>query len=82
MDIRKKPTRIDLLRVLDRLQYLVGHAIGTAHDDRNPCRLAVLVSALNEAHDLCIDARGFDDPVTTKSSNGWNFDYTKRITGV
>lgn len=73
MSDRTKPTRQDLLRVLGRLQTLVGNAIGTAHNDRAPNRLANLVVVLEEAHNLCIDAQGYEDPVIGPSKHGWNF---------
>ena len=72
--VRRRPSRADLLRVIARLQHLVGVAQGVAMNDRDPNRSAKVAKALAQAHDLCIEARGYDDEVTSKSRNGWNFE--------
>jgi hypothetical protein len=60
---RRKPTRRDLLIVIGRLQSKIGRALGVASNDRNQNQQAILNGVLQEAHDLCIDARGQDDPI-------------------
>ena len=65
-DVKRKPTRRDLLIVIGRLQRLIGFAKG-ANNDRNQNRFAHVDVALAVAHDLCIDARSFDPPVEGRS---------------
>jgi hypothetical protein len=60
---RRKPTRRDLLVVIERLQRLVSRA-GAAMSDRNPNRAEEVAAALDRAFDLCVDARSHDDPIT------------------
>ena len=62
MDITKKPSRKDLLRVVAHLQALIGDAMAHAGNDRDRDRAKHVQVALSEAHDLCIVARSFDPP--------------------
>lgn len=71
--MKSKPSRTDLLRVIARLQHLVGDAKGTAWNDRDPNRMANLDAVLTEAFDLCLEAQQFDEPVRSNSRNGWDF---------
>lgn len=59
----RKPTRRDLLVVIGRLQGIVGKAAGLVLNDRAKERAHVVADMLQEAHDLCIKARGFDEPI-------------------
>lgn len=60
--MKRKPTRRDLLIVIGRLQNLIGIARG-ANNDRNRERQAQVDGRLEEAHNLCIEARSFDPPL-------------------
>jgi hypothetical protein len=72
----KKPSRRDLLIVVGRLQSYIGGAL-RASGDRNPNRAAEVKAELDEAFDLCIAARSYDDPV--EPSGPWaNYQVTKR----
>lgn len=62
MDINKKPTRKDLLKVIDKLQELVGSAHHLHANDRNRMGFEDGQKKLEEAHELCIVARSFDKP--------------------
>jgi hypothetical protein len=63
--MRRKPTRRDLLVVIGRLQDLVGR-VGTAMNDRNPRRADDVAESLGAAHQLCVDARSYDDPINDR----------------
>lgn len=68
----KKPNRRDLLIVITRLQGLIGQAMSLHGNDRDPHGFEKGQKLLNEAHTLCIEARGFDPPLDgKKSNNGW-----------
>lgn len=62
IEIDRKPTRQTFLRVLTRLQDLIGHAENAVLNDRDRFSIDKAVAALREAHDLCIQARSFDPP--------------------
>lgn len=70
---RHKPTHDDLLRVIGQLQNLIGHAKGNYGNDQNPDGFERGQDALDEAFELCIDARGHFPQIITPSRNGWNF---------
>lgn len=62
-----KPTRRDLLVVIGRLQDKIGEAIAV-NNDRNLERFAETRAALEEAHELCVMARGADSPLEDAGS--------------
>ncbi len=62
MIITKKPTRLDLLKVVTKLQMLVGEASTFHGNDRDPNGFEKGQQALSEAFDLCLAARNFDPP--------------------
>jgi hypothetical protein len=62
MNITKKPSRKDLLKVIAELQRLVGAAHGLHGNDRNRMGFEDGQKRLEEAHELCIQARSFDPP--------------------
>lgn len=66
---RRKPTRRDLLVVIGRLQDLIGRASSHAGNDRSPNRLANTQGTLDEAVQLCVEARCYDPPI--KDSGPW-----------
>lgn len=55
-----RPTRADLLRVIERLQNHIGEAIGAAQNDRAPDRADRIAAALNPAFELCVEVRSLD----------------------
>lgn len=65
MEVKKKPTRKDFLKILGELQRLIGKAKGLHANDRNPMGFEYGQNALEEAHELCISASQFDPPVET-----------------
>lgn len=64
MTTRRKPTRRDLLVVIQRLQHAIGSAIGSYMDDRSPSRADNVLGALRPAFDLAIEAQDHDQSVT------------------
>ena len=62
MELTKKPSRKDLLRVITELQGMIGNALGLHWNDRDPQGHENGQRLLQEAHDLCIRARSFDPP--------------------
>lgn len=60
--ITKKPSRKDLLRVITELQTLIGTAMSRHGNDRDPHGFEKGQRALEQAHNLCIEARAFDPP--------------------
>lgn len=58
---KRRPTRRDLLVVIDRLQNLVGWAMAR-NNDRNNNRHADVDGTLDYAHRLCVAARSQDPP--------------------
>lgn len=62
MEITKKPSRKDLLKVIGELQNLVGSAHGLHGNDRNRMGFEEGQKKLEQAHELCIQARSFDKP--------------------
>ena len=64
---KNKPTRRDLLVIIDRLQRIIGEAMIALDSDSGPGeRVPVVRSALTRAHELCIEAAGYDPPVQSK----------------
>lgn len=61
--MKRKPTRRDLLIVIGRLQNEIGLAMAQ-FNDRNPERERDVNAALATAHDLCIEVRSQDPPIT------------------
>lgn len=62
--IQKKPTRRQLLMVLAELQGLIGNAKSFHANDRDPNGFENGQNCFSVAHDLCIDASGFDNQIT------------------
>lgn len=62
MKITKKPSRHDLLVVITQLQGMIGRASQLHGDDRNRNGFEKGQSVLEDAHQLCIEARSFDKP--------------------
>jgi hypothetical protein len=60
--VHKKPSRRDLLKVITTLQHLIGTAMQNHGNDRNPNGYEAGQKALEQAHELCIQARSFDPP--------------------
>ncbi len=58
-----KPTRRDLIVVLTRLQNLIGRAMAAVHNDQIEDHTAAIFDPLNLAHELCIEACGYDASV-------------------
>jgi hypothetical protein len=58
--VSKKPNRKDLLIVLTELQGLIGMASGFYNNDRDPNGPEKGAAYLAVAHNLCIEARGYD----------------------
>lgn len=56
----EKPTRADLLLVIERLQGLIGQAVSASQNDRAPDRADRIAAALKPAFELCVAARSFD----------------------
>lgn len=65
----RKPTRRDLLVVIQRLQQLAGRAKHAAMNDRNPERMRDLLRYTEEAEQLCLDAQSFDPII--RASGPW-----------
>lgn len=65
--------------VLGELQTLVGKALAGYQNDRTADRSAVVVPPLEQAHQLCVDARSFDPPTDaegpwpTSGGRGWPY---------
>jgi hypothetical protein len=62
MNITKKPSRKELLRVISELQRLVGSAHHLHANDLNRIGFEDGQKKLEEAHELCIQATAFDPP--------------------
>lgn len=62
MKIESKPNRRQLLRVIGELQDLIGRANALHANDRDPNGFEKAQAALDEAFQLCLDARSFDPP--------------------
>lgn len=58
--ITSKPTRQQLLRGITSLQDLFGKAMAYHGNDRDPNGFEKGSKALEQAHELCIELRGFD----------------------
>lgn len=65
MPTLRRPTRRDLIAVIERLQDLIGEAKAGCND-RNPNKQATVDGALGEALALCIAVRS-DDPPCSKA---------------
>lgn len=68
---RRKPTRRDLLIVIEKLQSIIGDIDGNHHNDRSQEAHAKAIQLLKEGQKLCIEARSFEPPILGKSRNGW-----------
>lgn len=62
MEITKKPSRRDLLKVVTELQTLISRAHTLHGNDRNPNGFEQGQKTLDKAFDLCLKARSFDPP--------------------
>ena len=62
MDVTRKPTRKDLLRVVSELQNLIGEAMAAHDNDRDPDSQLKVRAPLAKGFDLCVRARSFDPP--------------------
>ncbi|AMR77980.1 hypothetical protein [Cupriavidus nantongensis] len=60
--IAKKPTRRELLQVITELQDLIGKAMARHGNDRDRDGYEMRQKYLEQAHELCIEARSFDPP--------------------
>lgn len=60
--ILKKPSRSELLDVINQLQMLLGDAKHAVWNDRSPERMSLVVKPLEEGFDLCVSALAFDAP--------------------
>ena len=56
----KKPTRKDLLAVVEKCQGLFGAIEGAFNDDRDPMRADKLLVLTKEGFELCLSTRSFD----------------------
>jgi hypothetical protein len=56
MDMRKK-TRKQIMKALERIQFLVGQAKHDYLNDRSNMRADRVIPALEEAFNICIDIR-------------------------
>ena len=63
MSLPRKPTRRDLLVVIQRLQIAIGDARAAYENDRNPDGFVQGRAILMDAHDLCVDATAQDPPL-------------------
>lgn len=61
MDKRKKSRR-ELLKALGEVQHLVGQAKGDYQNDRSAERAQKVVTGLEKAFDICVEARSTDPP--------------------
>ena len=69
--MNKRPTRTDLLRVIGRLQTLVGDAL-SANNGRNPNSRAQSEGALRAAFRLCVEATSHDPSEDSDpTGKGW-----------
>ncbi len=67
MTSRRRPTRRDLLVVVGRLQDLVGSALICHGNNRDPDGFEKGQQVLQEAFDLCTEARSQDPPIEPPS---------------
>ena len=61
-----KPSRKELVAVIQRLQSLIGRAKASAQNDRDPNRMEAILAPLDEGFNLCLEAVSFDPPQRTK----------------
>lgn len=61
-----KPSRKELVVVIQQLQHLIGMAKGAALNDRDPDRMGSIQKPLTEGFDLCVDALTFEPPYIPK----------------
>ncbi|WP_224005378.1 hypothetical protein [Paraburkholderia tropica] len=62
LTVGKKPSRRELLIVITELQSLIGQAQGQHANDRDRNSFEAGQKLLEQAHELCIQARSFDPP--------------------
>jgi hypothetical protein len=62
VNITKKPSRKQLLKVIVELQDLIGKAQARHGNDRDPNGFEKGQKLLEEAFQLCLEARQFDPP--------------------
>jgi hypothetical protein len=62
MNVTKKPSRRDLLKVITELQSSIGEAMHLHANDRDLNGYEKAQVILEAAHELCIEARSFDKP--------------------
>lgn len=62
VQITKKPSRRELLKVIAELQGLIGEAIGAHDNDRDPDAQMKVRRPLEKGFNLCIQAQSFDPP--------------------
>ncbi len=67
MDLARKPSRNDLLRVVSELQDLIGEAMAAHDNDRDPDSQLKVRAPLVKGFDLCVQARSFDPPSRSAS---------------
>jgi hypothetical protein len=60
--ITHKPTRKELVAVIQELQDLIGCARGAALNDRDPNRMDSVQRPLEQGFNLCVEALSFDPP--------------------
>jgi hypothetical protein len=61
-EITSKPTRKELLNIIEELQGCFGDIAALQRDDRNPNRGADILRMTQKGFDLCCEARSFDPP--------------------
>ena len=57
-----RPSRKELVALIQHLQHLIGKAKGAALNDRDPDRMGSIQKPLTEGFDLCVDALTFEPP--------------------
>jgi hypothetical protein len=72
-EVRRRPTRRDLLLVIGELQGLIGALAATYGNDRAIDRATGMETLAEKAHQLCIAARSFDPPIAGTSRRGWPY---------
>lgn len=60
--ITKKPSRRELLKVITELQTMISRGRSLHANDRNPHGFEQGQNILEEAFNLCLDARSYDPP--------------------
>lgn len=62
LKVTRKPTRLDLLKIVAELQTLISKGRTLHGNDRNPNGFEQGQIVLQEAFNLCVEARSFDPP--------------------